>query len=69
MRTPSVTNVVASYTVLPGDTVPCIAMYHGTTTRRLCELNKKRDCKDIHWDIEQEKASEINNEERKGGRR
>ena len=41
MRTPSATNVVASYTVLPGDTVSCIAMYHGMTTKRLRELNKK----------------------------
>ena len=37
----AMTNVVASYTVLPGDTISGIASCNHTTVKRLCELNNK----------------------------
>ena len=37
----AMTNVVDSYTVLPGDTVSGIASWNYTTVKRLCELNNK----------------------------
>ena len=37
----AMTNVVESYTVLPGDTVSDIASWNRTTVKRLCELNNK----------------------------